>query len=157
MHEHPIEELIRTSRDQFEKTLAKQSRTLAEAVQEYRARTGMYPPPKFDIWYEFARSNNVQLIDEYDTIQDMLRPFWGVPPATIRQSIRDALGFEEHVDIGSLPAQIEGIFIRNGQVVEPKFNWKKKIVPRVLDFFNVAAMLKKFAHHLPDMDLLINH
>src|SRR5271168_4258304 len=45
MSDHPIEELIRTSRAQFFETLGKQSRTLENAVNEYKARTGMHPPP----------------------------------------------------------------------------------------------------------------
>src|SRR5947207_3175063 len=51
MQTHPIEELIQTSRNRFSETLQNQSRTLNEAVQTYQRRTGMHPPPKFDIWF----------------------------------------------------------------------------------------------------------
>jgi len=33
------------------------------------------PPPNFDKWFEFAKENDVQLIDEYDGIYDSLLPF----------------------------------------------------------------------------------
>ena len=143
MSDHPIEELIRTSRARFFETLAKQSRTLDEAVHEYNARTGMHPPPKFDQWYAYAKSNDVQMIDEYDIIQDLLRPFWGVPPATIRHYVRDALSSEDN--------EFMGIFIRNGQV-------SKVINTGNCDSYENGnvKILQNFVHHLPDMDLLFN-
>ena len=148
MVEHPIEELIRTSRAQFEKTLAKQSRTLHEAVNEYRARYGMYPPPKFDMWYEFARSKNVQLIDEFDTINDLLRPFWGVPPAIIRQRVRDAVGQEGH--------PFSMLTVRNGQMSRPVFGWEKVQTREYYKSEIIMDMARKFVHHLPDMDIIFN-
>lgn len=92
---HPIEQLIQMSRTKFSEVLARQSRTLEDAVQEYETRTGMRPPPKFDVWFAFAQANNVVMIDEYDTIHDIIKPFWGLPPATIRQHARDAVGAED--------------------------------------------------------------
>src|SRR5271156_1244816 len=139
MNEHPIEELIRTSRARFSELVAKQSSTLEQAVSEYKARTGMHPPPNFDQWYAFAKSNNVQNIDEYDIIQDVIRPFWGIPPATIRRYVRDALGEEEK--------WYTGIFIRHGEV---------NITRPAVNNVDMVGLLQKFAHHLPDMDLLFN-
>ena len=146
--EHPIEALIRTHKAHFDHTLEKQSRTLKEAVEEYKRRTGMHPPPKFDVWYEFVKANNVPIIDEYDTIQDLLRPFWGLSPASIRQSIRDALGAEDN---GLLC-----VFIRNGNIVKTKFDWDRN--PENGDFYSndITKMIQKFVEHLPDMDLLFN-
>jgi len=138
-NEHPIEELIRTSRARFSELVAKQSRTLEEAVSEYKSRTGMHPPPNFDQWYAFAKSNNVQNIDEYDVIQDVIRPFWGIPPATIRRYVRDALGEE--------PKWYTGIFIRDGRV---------NITNPAVNNVEMVGLLQKIAHHLPDMDLLFN-
>ena len=97
---HPIEDLIYKSRTQFSETLAKQSRTLEEAVREYTARTDMPPPPKFDVWFAFAQANNVLMIDEYDIIHDLIKPFWGLPPSTIRQNARDAIGAEDGAYVG---------------------------------------------------------
>lgn len=156
--QHPIEELIRTSRARFEETLAKQSRTLAEAVQEYRARTGRYPPPHFDAWYEFAKSHNVQMIDEYDNINHLITPFWGVSPATIRENVRDTVTSEDR-------GRILPLFIRNGELVKPEHGWNP--VPEEahwpvleeeanLTLQVLTQMMRKFVHHLPDMEILFN-
>jgi hypothetical protein len=147
MREHPIEELIRTSKAKFEKTLAKQSRTLAEAVEEYKFRYGKYPPPNFDVWYKFARANNVQMIDEFDTIHDLLRPFWGLAPSTIRQNIRYAIGQEGH--------PFRALFIRNGQMFKPSFEWDK--IQARFESSIIEDMTRKFVQYLPDMDLVFNH
>ena len=72
----------------------------------------MHPPPHFDVWYDFAQSKNVQLIDEYDVITDLLKPFWGVHPATIRANARDTLGAEN--------SRFPGLLIRNGIIHRPE-------------------------------------
>ena len=140
MRNHPIEDLIRVARTEFMGTVAKQSQTIADAVQTYRMRTGMHPPPKFDAWFSFAQKNHVQMIDEYDTIQHLLLPFWGLSPHTIRQSVRDAFGAENNY--------LMSIQIRNGEVRHRSHDdWSLAAV---------AEMIRKFVHHLPDMDLLFN-
>lgn len=142
--DHPIQHLIHASRFQFQDILSKQSTTLAQAVEEYISRTGMHPPPHFDVWYEFARSKNVQLIDEYDTITQLLKPFWGVTPATIRANARNILGAEKN--------EFPGIVIRNGKVGRTE-----GLAPLEETHVNsIREMMKSFAHHLPDMDLVIN-
>jgi hypothetical protein len=140
MDNHPIEQLIRTSRYQFSAKLAKQSQTLPEAVQEYQRRNGMHPPPKFDKWFEFARVNNIQMIDEYDTIQDLLKPFWGISPAIIRARAREAFGAEE--------THLSALLIRAGDVAN------RTVQTWVTDA--LVDVLRPFVQELPDMDLLFN-
>ena len=41
-----------------------QSKTLQQAVKEYRVRYGRNPPKGFDVWFEWAQKNNVQIVDE---------------------------------------------------------------------------------------------
>jgi Glycosyl transferase family 90 len=137
---HPIQYLIQKSRYEFQQTRDKQSTTFAQAAREYISRTGMYPPPHFDVWYDFARSKKVQLIDEYDTITDLLKPFWGVHPATIRANARGALGAEN--------SHYHALRIRNGKILQPEM-----IAARAKP---VVEMIQPFAHYLPDMDLVIN-
>src|SRR5712671_5600135 len=60
---HPIARLINDANEAFEHKRARQSATLAEAVEEYRRRYGMPPPPNFDKWFRFAQQKGVQLID----------------------------------------------------------------------------------------------
>ena len=59
---------------------SRQSPTLEEGVQEYKTRTGINLPPKFDEWFAFAQVRNVQMVDEYNTIHDIIKLFGGLTP-----------------------------------------------------------------------------
>ena len=48
---HPIYDLIEHSNREWKAKLSKSSRTLKQAVQEYRRRYGRQPPKGFDRWY----------------------------------------------------------------------------------------------------------
>ncbi|KAG5981209.1 hypothetical protein E4U55_003193 [Claviceps digitariae] len=85
----------------------RQSKDLHAAVEEYRRRYGMPPPPNFDKWFQFAQDHDVQLVDEFDTIHDLMTPFWGLKPKTIRARAREALGYDNG---------LIGIAIRSHQV-----------------------------------------
>ncbi|KAI9796923.1 MAG: capsule-associated protein CAP1, partial [Piccolia ochrophora] len=140
LKQHPIYQLINKAEKDFETTKSKQSKTLGEAVAEYRRRYQLPPPPHFDKWYEFAKKRDVRLIDEYDTIFHSLQPFWGIDPATIRARTREALGFRN---------ALMGVAIRRGQVtlVEGGVEWLQKAT---------VGMVQEFVGHLPDMDLAFN-
>ncbi|KAG5984606.1 hypothetical protein E4U55_004048 [Claviceps digitariae] len=139
---HPIEYLSQTAEHEFTTTLNQQSNTLEEAVGQYRRRYGLSPPPHFDKWFEFAKENGVQLIDEFDTIHELLTPFWGLAPKTIRSRAREALGYNN----GLIGIAIRGhkvAFVENAHGPE----WQ-----------HVATtdMMAKFIQYLPDMDLAFN-
>lgn len=55
---HPIDGLIRDGQRRWQAKLARQSKTLDQAVAEYRRRYGRPPPKGFDHWYAFAREEN---------------------------------------------------------------------------------------------------
>lgn len=52
---HPIYQLIRDARIAWEEKGARQSKTLKEAVKEYRRRYGREPPQGFDKWWAYVR------------------------------------------------------------------------------------------------------
>ncbi|TPX18528.1 uncharacterized protein E0L32_011566 [Thyridium curvatum] len=137
---HPIWQLITKEEKELETLKARQSRTLAQAVAEYKRRYGIPPPPNFDKWYEFAQSRNVQLIDEFDTIHELLTPFWGLQPATIRSRAKEALGFNN---------ALLGVQIRSGKVtnIAGGGEWQREAT---------QGMMKQFLQYLPDMDLCFN-
>jgi hypothetical protein len=124
----------------FEKVKSRQSRTLRDAVAEYRRRYGIPPPPNFDKWWEFAQSRNVQLVDEFDTIYDLLTPFWGLRPTTIRARVKEVLGFDN---------ALMGVSIRGGNIsfVSSGPDWQHNATNK---------MLASFVKFLPDMDLAFN-
>lgn len=138
---HPVDQLIRSSEQEFKNQLARQSVSLADAVSEYRRRYRIPPPPKFEKWYEFAMRADVQLIDEFDTINEALLPFWALKPSTIRARVREVLGLDEN--------SLIGLSIRDGEAVkiEGGAEWQQKAT---------LGMIKNFVQHLPDMDVAFN-
>ncbi|KAI5867977.1 glycosyltransferase family 90 protein [Durotheca rogersii] len=139
--EHPIHYLVAQAESGHNAALARQSRTLADAVAEYRRRYGVAPPPNFDRWFEFARAKGVQLIDEFDGIHEALTPFWGLRPATVRARAAEALGFDGNA--------LLGIQVRGGKITNVRggSDWQREAT---------AAMMGKFVRWLPDMDLCFN-
>ena len=115
---HPILELIERSETQWERKVERQSKTLKQAVDEYKRRYKRLPPKGFEIWYviecvvvslfnvhrwDYVDFHDVKLVDEYDSIHARLEPFWGVDPAVLQGIQAD---WEAHADtftIGKLP------------------------------------------------------
>ena len=137
---HPIYQLISNADEEQEQVVSRQSDSLAKAVEEYQRRYGLSPPPNFDKWYEFAKSKDVKLIDEYDSIYHSLLPFWGLKPSTIRERAKESLGFDN---------ALLGVIIRNGMVISAAggTEWQQQ---------STAGMLEHFVKYLPDMDLPFN-
>ncbi|KAF2433204.1 putative capsule-associated protein CAP1 [Tothia fuscella] len=137
---HPIDQLIRSSGSEFENLLSRQSKSLEQAVTEYRRRYGISPPPNFDVWYEFAKRKNVKLIDDYDAIHETLLPFWGLDPTVIRARVAEAIGFDN---------VLLAVVIRGGEVVKAEGgpDWQQEAT---------VGMMKEFMQYLPDMDLAFN-
>ncbi|GAA5940397.1 hypothetical protein JCM3775_005079 [Rhodotorula graminis] len=80
---HPIHDLISNATTEWDKKLKRQSKTLEQAVREYKRRHRRPPPKGFDDWFRFAQANKVILIDEFDqTFTDIL-PFWALSPKTL--------------------------------------------------------------------------
>ncbi|KAJ3771451.1 hypothetical protein FB446DRAFT_803647 [Lentinula raphanica] len=75
---HPITRKMKEAEERFQAKIDKQSKTLSEAIEEYKHRFGMSPPKGFDKWWEFAMKNNVVLVDEYDTLMHDLAPFYAL-------------------------------------------------------------------------------
>ncbi|BGP48291.1 hypothetical protein JCM10450v2_004163 [Rhodotorula kratochvilovae] len=75
---HPIHLLIEDAERKWKEKVARQSKTLSEAVREYKRRHRRNPPKGFDDWWRFCEENNVQLRDEYDQINHDLAPHWAL-------------------------------------------------------------------------------
>lgn len=137
---HPIWYLINDAEREMKAIRERQSKTLEDAVREYRKRYGMPPPPHFDKWFEFAKNNGVQLVDEFDTIYDLITPFWGLKPKTIRARVKEALGFKNG---------LIGVAIRKNKVayVQGGDEWQQNAT---------KGMMEKFIQYLPNMDLAFN-
>ena len=82
---HPIHYLIREGKKAWKAKVARQSKTLKEAVAEYERRYWRRPPKGFDHWFEFAKENEFVMIDEFDAMMDKVLPFLAVKPSTLVQ------------------------------------------------------------------------
>ncbi|KAG2068520.1 hypothetical protein BDR04DRAFT_1208647, partial [Suillus decipiens] len=88
---HPILELIERAEEAWAKKLGRASKTLGEAVAEYKRRYHRPPPIHFEKWWDYVVTHNVQLPDQYDEIYRDLEPYWGIDPLDF-QKTREQLG-----------------------------------------------------------------
>ena len=119
-----------------------------ELGSSYRARNGRHPPPGFDIWYKFARDREVYIIDDFDQIQDDLRPFWGVSPRVLRSRLQE---------LNTGPKYRDGLAIlsiRNGSI--PKVNYAPGVVAYNWRLRDLTSLVSGFCEYLPDMDIVLN-
>ncbi|TLS21158.1 uncharacterized protein PpBr36_10592 [Pyricularia pennisetigena] len=123
---------------------AGRSKTLEEAVRTYRQQQGIPPPPNFDKWYEFARTKESIIIDDFSQIESDLLPFWGMEPSAIRDMTGQLLEYPK--------SSMGGLRIQNGEV---------KLSPNIPGthlwmVMGMADIIRPFSKWLPDMDLAIN-
>lgn len=143
---HPVGILMddAAARSQAWLAQASKSKTLSEAVDIYRQRYHISPPPGFDLWYKYATEKSSMIIDDYDNIHEDLLPFWSMSPRSIRVSTREVLSDQwnevAEVSIRSGKAEV-------GRNVIPTHRW-------MLD--GVLATIESFVQWLPDMDLAFN-
>lgn len=140
--EHPIGNLIKESRQHFDEYTANQSKSLTDAIRAYKQRYGRPPPPKFGIWYDFAVKRGSKVIDDFQQINDDIRPLWSVPPLELRR-LAHSLPFNSR--------GVAGISIRDGKasIVEGTQggSWRVPVF---------RSMFDSFAQHLPDIDIAMN-
>lgn len=103
--QHPIPGLMDAAESRFRAKLARQSKTLAGAVAEYKRRYKRMPPAGFDKWYEFARKHDFVLIDEFDAIVEDLAPFWEISGAELRRRA-ELVGDLPSVDVVKIRAGV---------------------------------------------------
>ena len=156
---HPIPKLMAGAQTKFKKMMTGQSKTLAEAVKEYKRRYGRNPPKGFDEWFAFAKENGVKIIDEYDQVVRDLEPFWGISGEELRRralQVRGSVVFVMRwsqaeppsycrLQVGHLPS-IDLVRLDNGKAIPMKiqkgFN-DSEVGARARGF---CAMVKKFEH-----------
>lgn len=85
--QHPIYDLIKSSQAAWKRKNEGQSKTLREAVREYRRRYHRAPPKGFDRWWKWAQDKGIPLIDEYDQIVSICCEVVGVWRGSARGSV----------------------------------------------------------------------
>lgn len=142
---HPVDMLVYSSRTNGARWLvqdAKVSKSLVVATREYKERHGRDPPPKFDVWYEFATARHSEVIDSFRQIDDDLRPFWSVKPREIQDSIAKLVSSP-----GIVVLSIKNGVVESQSSLEPQ----DEIVMN-----DLVQLIQTFSQHLPDMDLPVN-
>jgi Glycosyl transferase family 90 len=123
---HPILVLAAAARSRVSVMLQRQSKTLAEAVAEYKSRYKRPPPPGFDAWFNLALRNDFLLVDEFDVTMEALELFWGLPPLDVRARAETALASSPD-DLGWFSVQNHEIHWGNGALAswmgEEIFSW----------------------------------
>lgn len=82
--QHPIYDLLKSAQDRWQRKLDSQSKTLREAVDEYRRRYHRAPPKGFDRWWKWAQEKGIPLPDEYDQIVSAVVGMWELALALVR-------------------------------------------------------------------------
>ncbi|KAK4702217.1 hypothetical protein P7C70_g4014, partial [Phenoliferia sp. Uapishka_3] len=117
---HPIHDLIANATAKWEEKLGRQSKTIGEAVKEYKKRYGRNPPKGFDKWFAFAQSNDVILLDEFDNIARDLLPFWAIPPSVIheRSAVLEEAPWTFTMQISKGKVEIKGAHAGDGRAAD---------------------------------------
>jgi hypothetical protein len=134
---HPVQQLIEESRARFSAMIERQSKTLEQAVAEYRRRYNMDPPPGFETWFEFAKTQNSFLIDEFDSIYESFSPYWQFSAATLRKNMRQASKLDKHLFLCQYE---DGTF-------KGDCGWQGS---------DIKLIMSSVAHLLPDFEFLLN-
>ncbi|KAF8330781.1 uncharacterized protein EI90DRAFT_3145699 [Cantharellus anzutake] len=137
---HPITQLMEKADIVYRRKLGSQSRTLRQAVSQYKKRYRRLPPKGFDAWWEFAKSNDFKMVDEFDSLMSDLEPFWLLSPHELRERARQ---------VGELPS-IDLVSIVNGEGFEGE---DRPPADRAIGFF---TMIEPFIELLPDMQFPIS-
>ncbi|KIY64389.1 glycosyltransferase family 90 protein [Cylindrobasidium torrendii FP15055 ss-10] len=153
---HPIHDVISYSQAQWDKKVRRASKTLREAVAEYKRRYKRSPPRGFDKWWQYVQDHNVQLPDEYDQIYRDIEPFWAVSPEDLNRIEQEFEGHFESFTLGKGPHPLDSLFIPG---VHSPGDGIIKIVNHTLREENrdhllgggiqVIATLVDVEHHLP--------
>jgi hypothetical protein len=105
--EHPIYELMERAEDKWNNLLRSQSKTLQQAVQEYKKRYGLHPPAGFDAWFEFCKKHNVKIVDNYDQMMKDLLPHHALEPELFIKRSQELEGTTFTYTLDVTPDQVE--------------------------------------------------
>lgn len=131
--DHPISHLITAANAQWRSLLKKETHTLAAAADQYRSHRGRHPPPGFAEWFEFAKSRNTVIVEDFfDQIYHDLNPFWGFKPQELRRRVR---GYEPRITIRGHKAHLVGRGVWTD-------TW--------------LSLVKTVEKYLPDLDMPVN-
>ncbi|GAA5873960.1 hypothetical protein JCM8547_001588 [Rhodosporidiobolus lusitaniae] len=134
---HPILSLVKRAEMQWNDKVKRQSKSLRDAVHEYRRRYKRNPPRGFEKWWAYAKQNRVILVDEYDQIHRDLEPFWALEPQDLHHRVQVMQDREESFTIK----------VKEGKTTE---EGEQAFLRRAKDLSDLVA---RFSEYVPDVNL----
>ncbi|KAL1412895.1 hypothetical protein Q8F55_000644 [Vanrija albida] len=104
--EHPFYELMEKGEEQWRTIRERQSRSLDDAVKQYKFRYNLDPPAGFDAWFAWAREHGVELVDEYDLMMRDVLAHHALEPA---EFVNRSAGLEGSKHTYTLDITKEGV------------------------------------------------
>ncbi|KAF8137158.1 glycosyl transferase family 90-domain-containing protein [Boletus edulis] len=141
---HPIFQLIRDAEAAWEAKCARASKTLDEAVAEYRRRYRRAPPLGFDKWWDYVVKHRVQLPDEYDEIFEDIGPLWGIDPHELARAEKQVELRDHVVVVQKTDAHSRFKIVRS--TIPPD---REKVPPTVID--RILGFIREIEHDIPPM------
>ncbi|KAI6141005.1 glycosyl transferase family 90-domain-containing protein [Pisolithus tinctorius] len=145
---HPIFELMRDAKASWNAKLSRASKTLEEAITEYRRRYKRAPPLGFDKWWDYVVKYDVQLPDEYDEIYHDLEPYWGLDPADLAKSVEELATWDDIFTVEKTSSN-SGLVIVNSTVPESNRVLRDRIEA-------IIDLTKDFGADLPPMRIQLS-
>lgn len=136
---HPIEELILEAHKDFARLQSQQSKTLRSAVKEYQKRYLRKPPPGFEKWFAYAKAKQSPLVDNFDIINEDLKPFWKVEPRRLLENINHVTGLSR--------LSLQKCGFANGQYNGTSNEWLIN---------DLGQLFHEVSHGIPDVDFALN-
>lgn len=115
--EHPFYELMERGEKQWRLVRDRQSKSKEAAVKEYKRRYGLAPPAGFGHWYDWAKSNGVELVDEYDLMMRDVLAHHALEPKTFIQRSKGLLKEPHSYTLDIKPS---GVTITGDRANEPR-------------------------------------
>ena len=142
---HPIDSLMEIAEQHYSvwTQQAVASGNIQSATEEYHRRYDRSPPPRFDTWYDYAVNRHSAVIDDFDTVNEDLAPFWALKPSELRMLTAQAVSDPSNEVV---LVRVRGGTTSFGKVI-PTHKWM---------FEGLVKMMRGFEAYLPDMDLALN-
>lgn len=138
---------MQNAREDFEILAQRQSETYTAAHEEYRRRHGLEPPAGFEAWFDFAKSHQSPIIDEFDLIHENIAPF-------LEMSGREFL--ERMRLVQNIPGGDLWLCAFSGREAKTVCSHPYRAYDRHIGF-SFDKLLAGISGHLPDIQFLVNH
>lgn len=142
---HPIELLHAQGKERYNDMVSGQSKTVEEAIIEYRRRYSRDPPRGFDVWAQLALDEGLMFIDEFDGMTKSFEPFRQFEPAVLTKYLEDV----QSLDLDELVV----VKIENGIVNATNDKFWAYHGELLRDWLTADA---RYDEILPDVTVLLN-